>query len=106
MKKKCENIQSCKKRSKMLLTVSIVMFQVVPFGLECIVVLVLYLPPGTSCGNNCFNGIYSERMIGDKCVLVKTLSVFPHDGQFTPVNAKSVLTIFERDVTAEAVCPH
>ena len=58
----------------MFLTMTEIMLKMIAFGLECVVVLVLYFPTDTTGGNNAFNIFIGYLEVSDECIVVNLLS--------------------------------
>ena len=69
-----------------------IVFQMIAFGLEDIVVFVLTFPAGTTGPNNRGNRLAGQFVISDKSIMIELLAgLGMNDGHFNPVDHQSVL---------------
>ena len=88
----------------MLAAMAEIVFQVIPFGLENIVVLILHLPTGATIADNGFDGGFQNDKIGAKSVFVELFAgVFAGNGQFTPIDFERFLIAAEREIVGIAI---
>jgi len=82
-----------------------VMFEMVAFGLEGIVILVLNLPTSATGLNNLSYVIISKGVAGHKGVMVNHLLVRTADSYLTPVHQQRIRRVFEGQVIEISVSP-
>ena len=87
VKQKADDIQRQKCLGEVATAMTEVVFEMITFGLEHIVVLVFHLPAGASITHNGFDSRVCDFKIGDEGVQVDYFArVFSGDHQFTPVD--------------------
>ena len=78
----------------MLLPVPKIVFQVVAFGFEDIVILMFSFRETATRGNDLDNPLMAQAMVGDECIVVEHLSIrVTDDSQFTPVDELGGLSV-------------
>ena len=81
-----------------------IVFQVVAFGFEHIVVFVFDLPTAAAVSNNGFDGSLRDGEVGDPGVFVELCPrIFPGQGQFTPVDVQRGLVAPPRQLVRIAL---
>ena len=75
----------------MFFAMSEVVFKMIPFCFQGIVVFVLYFPPGSSCLYNLFNIVGIDRKGGGKGVAIAGFPVFGERSQFALIDHQCVV---------------
>ena len=80
-------------------SMSKVVFEVVAFSLENVIVFVFNFPAGASIAHNGFDVVFPYFKIGDESVFVNDFAgSFVSDGQFSPVGKQGIFAAVQRQV--------
>src|SRR5262245_12959086 len=99
MKKESEQIEGQQETGQIVLAVTKVVFEMITFGFEDVVVFVLDFPAGASGLNDGDNRLFSEVVIGDKSIIVELFPSFAMgDGDLTPIDQQGRFAATERNL--------
>jgi len=91
----------------MLFAVAEVVFHVIAFCFQGVVVFVFNFPAGTPSLNNGNHIVCGDRMVGHKGVVVQDFAgVLMSDDQLTPIDNEGVLSIAQGDLGGKAIAPY
>ncbi len=74
----------------MVFAMSEIVFEVVAFGFERIVMFIFDFPPSATGFDNRRHSVICDRMIGNKSVVVEEFAIASSHAQFTPVNQQGI----------------
>ena len=103
MEQEREQIEGQQSRRQMLFAVPEVVLEVVPFGLQGIVVLVFDLPPTAACLDQLLDVFEGDLMIGNEGILSSYLAAMVGHREACPVDLDGVLLGPEIDLIEVAV---
>src|SRR5215831_5354714 len=99
MEQKGEEIETEHDRCEVLLAVTKIMLQMVPFGLKHIVIFVFDLPASTPCVGDGPDVVRAQAMIGDKAVVIQLFARFGIDDcDLEPMDRQGRVTPTQEDV--------
>src|SRR5215471_21651737 len=99
MEQKGEKVEAEQKRGEVLLAMAKMVLQMVPFGLEHVVIFVFDLPAPTSCVGYGCNVVRAQAMIGDKAVVIQLFTRFGIDhGDLAPIDRPGIVPTTQEDV--------
>ena len=87
----------------MLLAVPEIVFEMIPLGLESVVVLVLNLPASSAGSGQRDDVVLGNRKIGGPGVRIGLLAFMIGDGELTPIDFQGVLAFDQRHLVGKAV---
>ena len=103
MEEKCQDIEKQQCLGQILLAMTEVVFEVIPLGLQSIVILILDLPPTPSGRHNRLHILFSDEEVGNEGKLVGHISLLVEDGDLSPVDLEAVGTAVERNLIHKAI---
>lgn len=104
MEQKRQQIETEQKRRQVSLAVAKVMFDMIAFGLEHVVVFVFDFPPPAACSGKVGNVVSRDPMIGDKAVVIALFArVGMHRGDLKPIHRPGILTAAQPHIVARAI---
>jgi len=107
MEQKGEKVEAEQKRGEVLLAMAKIVFQMVPFGLEHVVLFVFDLPAPTSCVGHGCDVVRAQAMIGDKAVGIPLCTRFGLDHcDLGPIDQQGIVPTTQEDVIDVTIpCP-
>src|SRR3990170_7358001 len=77
----------------MLFSMTEIVFEMIPFGFQGVVVLIFYFPTGTASLTNLIHIFLGDQVVGDKCIAIGFFLPFLGNNNLTPVNYQRIVTI-------------
>src|SRR5215471_2565210 len=99
MEQKGQQVKAEQKRRQILLAMTKVVLQVVPLGLEHVVVFIFDLPASTTRLSNRHHVVRCQAMIGDTAIVVELLTRSGiGDGDLEPIDRQGIVPTAQEDV--------
>jgi len=103
MKEKGDEIEGEQQIEQILLSMAEIMFKIIPFRFQRIVVFILYFPATSSRLNEGDNGSFGDRMIGGEGMTFPLITVLIENSQIGPVYPQRIFALFEGDIVGKPV---
>jgi|GEM_PF-2512354 len=96
MEQESQQDESGQQRGQVLFAMTVIVFKILAFGLQRIIVFIFYFPATAATGNNDFHIRIGNLKVGGKCILIEDLPVFFGNSQLHPADCQGIFTVAQR----------